>query len=312
MKILKIFGVVVGIHVFALIVIFANPGCSSSMKPTPAPADTVVAPTDTSSPKIVVPSNAAAATENSPVVSAPLNASETSPLVAAPVSGDANSAAIVGLRFSPTRPGTAAAETLEVKPAADVTPATTYVVGKGDSLWTIAKKNHLSISDLAAANNIKAGAPVRVGQKLLIPAKAVSGLTSAVEPVKAHSAPSSSAAATKATGDTVHHVVKSGESLGAIARKYQVRVGDIATANNITDPARIRPGMELVIPGWQTPPTGKTADKAVKKGASTVAPVAIPAIAVPRADQDLDTGLKPSSSSPPVIQIEDTSAPKKS
>ena len=37
MKILKIFGVVVGIHLFALLLIFANPGCSSTSKPPPAP-----------------------------------------------------------------------------------------------------------------------------------------------------------------------------------------------------------------------------------------------------------------------------------
>ena len=36
MKILKIFGIVVGIHLFALILIFANPGCSSTTKPTPS------------------------------------------------------------------------------------------------------------------------------------------------------------------------------------------------------------------------------------------------------------------------------------
>ena len=40
MKILKIFGLVVGIHVAALILIFANPGCSSSTKPAPSPGDT--------------------------------------------------------------------------------------------------------------------------------------------------------------------------------------------------------------------------------------------------------------------------------
>ena len=41
MKILKIFGIVVGIHVFALISIFANPVGSSTTKPPPAPHDTV-------------------------------------------------------------------------------------------------------------------------------------------------------------------------------------------------------------------------------------------------------------------------------
>ena len=53
MKILKVFGVVVGIHVFALILIFANPGCSAMIKTTPSPSDTVAktdapSPTDTS------------------------------------------------------------------------------------------------------------------------------------------------------------------------------------------------------------------------------------------------------------------------
>ena len=34
MKLLKIFGIVAGIHAFALVLIFANPGCSSSSKAT--------------------------------------------------------------------------------------------------------------------------------------------------------------------------------------------------------------------------------------------------------------------------------------
>lgn len=308
MKILKIFGVVVGIHVFALIVIFANPGCTSSSKSAPAPADTVVAAPSTPTPKIVVPSNAAAATENSPLVAAPLNASDTSPVVAAPVGFDPNATATVGLRFSPTRPGTAAAGTLEAQPVPDVTPATTYTVGKGDSLWTIAKKNHLTVSELAAANNIKAGAPVHVGQKILIPSKPVAGLSANSEPVKPRAAAANSAspAAPKSSADSIHHTVKPGETLGGIARKYQVKMGDVATANNITDPARIRPGMDLLIPGWQMPAV-KSSGPAKKTGS----PGATPTVAAPRPDQDLDAGLKPASSAPPIIQIEDTSARKK-
>ena len=41
MKILKIFGIVAGIHVLALLLIFANPGCSTARKPAPVPSDTV-------------------------------------------------------------------------------------------------------------------------------------------------------------------------------------------------------------------------------------------------------------------------------
>ena len=42
MKLLKIFGIVAGIHAFALILIFANPGCSSSTQRRSSPADTVI------------------------------------------------------------------------------------------------------------------------------------------------------------------------------------------------------------------------------------------------------------------------------
>ena len=60
MKILKIFGIVVGIHVFALVLIFANPGCSSSTRPAPAPTDTVAK--SEPAPAISVPNLSVAAT----------------------------------------------------------------------------------------------------------------------------------------------------------------------------------------------------------------------------------------------------------
>ena len=154
MKILKIFGVVVGIHAFALILIFANPGCSSASKPAPSPSDTIAA--DASSATVVPPP----ALDPSPVSAAP------APDSSSPV-----------IRFSPTRPGTAAANTLETAPVADITPATTYTVARGDSLWSVARKNHLTVSELASANNLKPGAPVRLGQKLIIPGKAPAGTT---------------------------------------------------------------------------------------------------------------------------------------
>lgn len=293
MKILKIFGVVVGIHVFALIMIFANPGCSSNTKPPPSPSETVAAAPAPASPKITVPSNAAAATETSPFTPAPVSPVEASPVIAAP--GSQNSSPTVTLRFSPTRPGTPAAGALDSEPVADVVPATSYTVVRGDSLWTIAKHHHLTVSELAAANGLKAGAPVQIGQKILIPAKAVPGAGPAA-PAAKPAAPAVSTA-TRAPGDSVRHTVKPNETLGAIARKYGVKVGDIATANNITDPARIRPGMELVIPGWQAP-----AAKAPSRAA--------PAPAAPAPNQDLDAGLKPAGSTP-VIQIEDPFAPRK-
>src|SRR4051812_40774116 len=123
MKILKIFGIVVGIHVFALILIFANPGCSSTSKPTPAPVDTM--------------HNADAATSGVSVpYSSPMTVSPgfnpDAPATASSSSADS--------RFRPTRPNTPAAGAVTAAPVADVTPATTYSVKAGDTLWELGKK----------------------------------------------------------------------------------------------------------------------------------------------------------------------------
>ena len=298
MKILKIFGIVVGIHVFALILIFANPGCSAMTKTTPAPADTV-AKADTPSPTITVPTVAAGDSATGFDPNAPAVSVSTA------------------IRYSPTRPNTPAAGALEAEPVADVTPATTYTVGKGDSLWSIAHKNHLTKAELAAANNLRPESTLRQGQKLIIPGKAPASSTAAAKsapPAPAKGAVAEAAPAAKGPADSVKHTVKPGETLGAIARKYQVKVGEIATANNISDPAKIHPGMELIIPGWQTP-AGKAAGKTGAKGTAkpaveTAKPVSIPTISVGE-DTTPAPSAKPASDAPPTITVEDAPTPKK-
>lgn len=297
MKIIRVFGVVVGIHLFALMLIFANPGCSSTSKPAPTAADTAAAPAPAA-----------------PVVSVPLSSGSSlateSSLTAAPLGAEPMSSAVGGVRFTPTRPGTPAASALEAAPTANVTPATTYVVVKNDNLSTIAKKNHLTVAELAAANNIKVGQSLRLGQKLIIPGKApVAGTptSSAAAPAKAATPPAN--AAVKPAGDSVSHTVKMGESLGAIARKYGVRQGDIAVANNITDPQKITAGQILTIPA----PTAANKTKAGGKPADTAkAPEPIkPLFVVPPVEQDLDAGLKPATGADvPVIKVEEAPAPK--
>lgn len=299
MKILKIFGVVVGVHVLALILIFASPGCSSANKPANVPSETVIqrdsGPVDPSMASNASPVSAAPFDPNAPAVAFDPNAT------AGPI------------RFAPTRPNTPAAGALEAQPVSDVTPGTTYTVAKGDSLWTIAKKNHITVAELAAANNLKSESTVRVGQKLFVPSKSVPTINRAAEPVAVTKAPASDLKpAPHASGESVKHVVKSGETLGVIARKYQVSVGEIATANNISDPKKIRPGMELVIPGWQAP-SGKKSGTAkspstpvVNTATATPAPAAhVPTLVIPPPGQDLDAGLQNKNEDAPVIKVED-------
>jgi LysM repeat protein len=270
MKIIKILGIAAGIHALALILLLTSPGCSSSKA---APPD--------SSPITTAPGGDAAAPSPSATVQMP----------------DA-----VGIRYSPTRPNTTVATALEAPPVSDVTPATTYSVSKGDTLSTIAKKNQLTKAELAAANKLKVGSILHVGQKLIIPSK--QGQTPSAAPAstvaRTPEAPQTAPAADKAAADATRHTVKAGETLGAIARKYGVKQGDIAVANNITDPKKIQPGQELVIPGRPATTAGRQS-KTPATAKSSTAP----------ADEDLDAGLKPPSGTDvPVVKIEESAQPK--
>jgi LysM repeat protein len=63
-------------------------------------------------------------------------------------------------------------------------------------------------------------------------------------------APTRSAAARPpATGAQRTHVVRPGESAWSIARKFQVKLGALLSANGLTKTSLIRPGQTLRIPG---------------------------------------------------------------
>ena len=279
MKIIKILAIAAGLHALALALIFSNPGCSYTKA---APSDTpAIAP--------------------APVSDAPAASSEPPTI-----------------RFSPTRPGTAVASALETQPVSGVTPATTYTVARGDNLWSIAKANQISRTDLAAANNLGANSVLHVGQKLIIPSKPLQPAPASAPAAAVAGATVGAAlpAAPKAAGDLERHVVKPGETLGSIARKYGVRQGDIAVANNITDPRRIQPGQELLIPAKSAASNAKAPKPAKPKtetaGAAASPPAGAPGGAAPGADQDLDAGLKPPNASDvPVVKIEDAPAAAK-
>jgi LysM repeat protein len=349
MKILQIFGAVVAVHLLAFIFIFASPGCQSTPRSTPTP--------DATMPSTSVPATPAvtynATVQPMPDSAAGMTAASSVPTVtyAPPLTPD---------RAAPTRPGSPnAAAITPAKSNEEVAPVTTYTVARGDSLWSIAKKNHLSVAELAAANNLGTSASLQPGKKLIIPGKIVSagdipaapagptykvrpgdslsaiarrhGVTSAAlraannlttdtvrvgqelhlpEGAKlAADTPAPADTAAHANGDAIKHVVQPGESLGVIARKYQVSVGELAAANSITDPGKIRAGQQLVIPGFK-PVGAKAADSAADKPAQPAATTPHFDLKPPPAGQDLDAGLKDpaNSTAVPTIKVEE---PKK-
>jgi LysM repeat protein len=52
------------------------------------------------------------------------------------------------------------------------------------------------------------------------------------------------------------HTVQAGDNLFRIALRYGISMDEIATANDITDPTRLFPGREIIIPGLSAPDAG--------------------------------------------------------
>ncbi|SFC75103.1 LysM domain-containing protein, partial [Alkalibacterium subtropicum] len=131
------------------------------------------------------------------------------------------------------------------------TGSTTYTVKAGDTLSAIAARYNTTVSRIAAANDITNVNLIRVGQVLTIPG---TGGTTPPPP------PSS----------TTTYTVKAGDTLSAIAARYNTTVSRIAAANDITNVNLIRVGQVLTIPGnggtTPPPPPSSTTTYTVKAG----------------------------------------------
>ena len=116
----------------------------------------------------------------------------------------------------------------------------TYTVQAGDTLWAIARKYNCSITEIVAANSDRIKNPNRIhaGWQLKIPqsgAPITGGTPDAVLPEN------------KKSG---RYIVRQGDTLWTIARKYGCSVAEIISLNRelIRDPALIYSGWELKVP----------------------------------------------------------------
>ena len=101
-----------------------------------------------------------------------------------------------------------------------------YVVKKGDSLYSIAKKFNVSVDALKSANNLQNNL-IRINQKLVIP-----GFTDNID-------------------SNITYVVKKGDTLYSISNTYKTSVDEIKKLNNLNSNI-LSIGQELKIPSVTT------------------------------------------------------------
>ena len=122
--------------------------------------------------------------------------------------------------------------------AAPASAAVSHTVQPGETLWSIAAANNLTTRTVAAFNGLSENAQVVLGSSINVPtvAEGASALSGTVAPqAAASSAPAATASGAPAVLGS--YVVRSGDTLGGLARNAGVSLDSMAAANGL-DPAR--------------------------------------------------------------------------
>jgi murein DD-endopeptidase MepM/ murein hydrolase activator NlpD len=124
-----------------------------------------------------------------------------------------------------------------------------YTVKSGDTLFGIAAQHEVTVDQLLAANAglIDDPALIQIGLEILIPGE-LSGPRREPPP----------------SGDGVRvYTIESGDTLGALAARWDCSVGAIAELNGIANPSLIFPGQRIRRPGGEIAPVADVSAAAI-------------------------------------------------
>ena len=148
------------------------------------------------------------------------------------------------------------------RPESKSVDADFVTVVRGDTLYSIAKKNNTTVTELAKLNSLNPPYTLSIGQKLKVRAS-VSGVHDVkIEPAKSVQQEIAKQAVVKSETVTAMPVksktvtriavqeitVASGDTLYSLSRKYEIPVNDLAVMNKISSPFTLSVGQKLKVP----------------------------------------------------------------
>ncbi len=257
MKVSKIFGCVLSLHLCVIVVLLVQPGCQTGQPPTQTQAQK----------RATTPSVAdATATTTAP-------ASETRRAERRGLD-DAFNTGLASETIEPTD------WSESIEPLEPLEPISTeragptaesdyqsYTVKRGDSLWAIARRYGVSVNELYAANNLTENSVIREGQQIQIPVEAGSA------PVRTETSQASPPSTSEQA--TTSYTVQRGDSLSRIANRFDTTVNALKAANNKSSDL-IRVGETLVVPGGGTAAAATTTSPTTQSTATTTRSAATP------------------------------------
>jgi len=234
MKLTKIFGIVLSLHVGVVLLVMFQPGCQTGGKKDKANVATEDKGTEVSE------------SFNSGIKLDKANADTPSVLnefrePTRPIAGEL---------FVPVENGKVEAIPL---PSVDKTSTplvneinlvpdnlSVYVITKGDTLWGVARKHNLTLAELLSSNpGLTKNSRLKIGQEIMMSKSQTSNLGSDLQ--------SNEPTATIPVGSTTY-IVKSGDSLTKIARMHGISLSSLMIANNMNGGTIIKLGQVITIP----------------------------------------------------------------
>ena len=220
MKVSKIFGCVIGLHLGVIAMLLVQPGCRTKQPPTRTYSQ------ERTSGGLIEAIGQGSGSGLDSAFNAGFDDGS-----AAPDDNDFSEFDVI----TPVAPLPDGGQTVPVAgPSFE-----TYTVKKGDNLWTIARRSNVSLNELYAANGLDTTSILSIGQQLQIP---VEGSTATV------TAPSPDTyQPTSFNQGSTEYMVKRGDSLSKIANQFDTSVRAIKAANGLSSDL-IRVGDKLVVP----------------------------------------------------------------
>jgi LysM repeat protein len=234
MKITKIFGIVLSLHVGVILLVMFQPGCQTTGKKdgeANPDSSNVQIEEDSFNTGLKVEKQETKESKGSTNLSEP-----TRPVLGelyVPIEKDKIEPAplpeIVGNeKNDPAR--------IDLLPA----DLSVYKVIKGDTLWGIARKHSLSLNELLSSNpNLTKNSRLKIGQEIMIG----SGSEMTIKKTQGENVSTAPIVA----GSSVY-TVKPGDSLTKIARMNSIALSTLMIANNLNGGSIIKPGQVLTIP----------------------------------------------------------------
>ncbi len=139
--------------------------------------------------------------------------------------------------------------------------AASHTIQKGDTVSAISSRYGVSQQELMTANNIASPQNLSIGQVLVIPGvetKSAQALVTqktvpAAGKAPSGKAPAASSSSSQTASRAASYVVKPGDTIHALSKRFSVSPQALMAANAISSPNALRVGKTLSIPGSAAP-----------------------------------------------------------